>query len=388
MFSFVAPGQPKNCSLVKSRNTAYVGEQNVDAVAGRTYSRAVRRVLSVLPRSVSMFLNCLAFACGSWLCMAPAQAERSHTVAAGQSLAHIARKYDVTVWSLAAANALSPDTPVRTGQVLNVPDKGVVYVNTGQTLWSVARRHECTVEALASANGLTASSSLRPGMRLVLPGHKPSPGGAKEVRDTGGRSWGTPSKRGNVTLYRIATQQNLVVSIVDKRGRVKADATQRLARFLKPRNSTKTKKPNQRLLGLLAQISDHFGGRKIHVISGYRMAGGNTHHESRHVAAAAIDMRVEGVPNRVLRDYLRHFDDVGVGYYPNSTFIHFDVRPKNAYWVDLSSPGQKSAYVPRAEREGFDGKTTGLAELGKSLEATIEDIDPHGEPDEVQADDE
>ena len=65
-----------------------------------------------------------------------------------------------------------------------------------------------------------------------------------------------------------------------------------------------------------------------------------------------------------------------------------DVRPKNAYWVDLSSPGQKSAYVPRAEREGFDGKTTGLAELGKSLEATIEDIDPHGEPDEVQADDE
>ncbi|MFT3922370.1 MAG: LysM peptidoglycan-binding domain-containing protein [Myxococcales bacterium] len=316
------------------------------------------------------------------------RADRSHTVAAGQSLAAIARKYDVTVWSLAAANAITPETPVRTGQVLNVPDKGVVYVNAGQTLWSVARRHECTVEALASANGLTTASNLRPGMRLVLPGHKPSPGGVKEPREAGGRSWGTPKKRGHVTLYRVATQQNLALTLVDKRGRVTPNATQQLSRFLRPRNSKKTKKPQARLLALLAQVSDHFGGRKIHVISGYRMAGGRTNEESRHVAAAAIDMRVEGVPNRILRDYLRHFDDVGVGYYPNSTFIHFDVRSKNAYWVDLSSPGQKAAYVPRDEREGFEGKTTGLADLAKSLESTIEDIDPHGEPDEVQADDE
>jgi len=328
------------------------------------------------------------FVCGTWLFGGVAKAERSHTVAAGQSLTHIARKYDVTVWSLAAANAITPETPVKTGQVLQVPEKGVVYVNPGQTLWSVARRHNCTVEALASANGLTATSSLRPGMRLVLPGHKPTGGGAKESRDAGGRSWGVPKKRGTVTLYRVATQQNLVVTLVDKRGRVKADATQRLSRFLKPRDSNKTKKPNQRLLALLAQISDHFGGRKIHVISGYRMAGGRTSEESRHVAAAAIDMRIEGVPNRVLRDYLRHFDDVGVGYYPNSTFVHFDVRPKNAYWVDLSSPGQKSAYVPRDQREGFEGRTAGLAALAKSLEATIEDIDPHGEPEQVQADDE
>ena len=388
MFSFAARRQPKNCSPATSTIHSWPIDQNVEGVTFRTYAESVRRVLCKLPRSVSILLNCLAFACGSWLLVAPARAERSHTVAAGQSLAHIARKYDVTVWSLAAANAISPETPVRAGQVLNVPDKGVVYVNAGQTLWSVARRHECTVEALASANGLTATSSLKPGMRLVLPGHKPSPGGGKEPRDSSGRSWGTPKKRAHVMLYRIATGQNLAVTLTDKRGRVTPNATQQLARFLRPRNSKKTKKPNARLLSLLAQVSDHFGGRKIHVISGYRMAGGRTNEESRHVAASAIDMRIEGVPNRVLRDYLRHFDDVGVGYYPNSSFIHFDVRSKNAYWVDLSSPGQTAAYVPREEREGFDGKTTGLAELGKSLEATIEDIDPHGEPDQVQADDE
>jgi hypothetical protein len=105
------------------------------------------------------------------------------------------------------------------------------------------------------------------------------------------------------------------------------------------------------------------------------------------VAGAAIDMRIEGVSNRVLRDYLRHFDDVGVGYYPNSQFVHFDVRDTNAYWVDLSSPGQRAAYVPREEREGFDGRTTGLEELGKSLEATIEDLD-HEEPEGPDSNDE
>jgi uncharacterized protein YcbK (DUF882 family) len=314
-----------------------------------------------------------------------AKAERRHTVQAGQSLAHIARKYGVTIWSLAAANELSPETPVRAGQVLNVPDKGVVYVNAGQTLWSVARRHECTVEALANANGLTPSSSLRPGMRLVLPGHKPSAGAV--TRESNERSWGPPKKRGYAQLFRIATGQNLSLALTDRQGRVRAETSRQLARFLRPRTSTKTKKPNPRLVGLLAQISDHFGGRKIHVISGYRIAGGNTHHESRHVAAAAIDFRIEGVPNRVLRDYLRHFNDVGVGYYPNSSFVHFDVRPSNAYWVDLSSPGQRAAYVPRTEREGFDGRTTGLAELGKTLEATLDELD-HEEPDEAQSDDE
>lgn len=358
------------------------------ARALRGLARARSRTFGPSPLWVG---SCLAL-CLIGLSIAPAKADRSHTVSPGQSLSHIAKKYNVTVWSLAAANAITPTTAVRSGQVLSVPEPGVVYVNAGQTLWSVARRHECTVEALASVNGLSEGASLRPGMRLVLPGYKPTPGGKAgskmDGREQGGRSWGTPKRAGFVQLFRIATSQDLSLSVVDRRGKVRKEASKQLSKFLKPRNSTKTKTPDGRLLKLLAQVSDHFGGRKIHIISGYRTAGGNTHHESRHVAAAAVDFRIEGVPNRVLRDYLRHFSDVGVGYYPNSTFVHFDVRPKNAYWVDLSSPGQKSAYVPREEREGFgEGRTAGLAELGKSLEKTFEDFDPHGEPDQKLSDD-
>src|SRR5262249_36429710 len=51
---------------------------------------------------------------------------------------------------------------------------------------------------------------------------------------------------------------------------------------------------------------------------------------------------------------------VGVGYYPNSDFVHLDVRPagkKSAYWVDYSAPGQRAIYrtpagfTPSGERE-------------------------------------
>jgi uncharacterized protein YcbK (DUF882 family) len=355
----------------------------------------------VRPRRVPLVLPSVLWLLWSAIQLTPtsAKAERTHTVQVGQSLAYIAKLYGVTTWSLAAANALSPESTVRAGQVLQVPEKGVVYVNAGQTLWSVARRHGCTVDELARVNGLTTSSNLRPGMRLVLPGYQPGPKGQKGSKSKSASSalsaqqnamdkpWGPPGRSSRLKLYRIATNQELTITVTDQRGRVRPAARRQLAQFLRPRDSKKTKLPDPRLLGLLAQVSDHFGGRKIHVISGYRLAGGRTSQESRHTAAAAIDFRIEGVSTRTLRDYLRHFKNVGVGYYPNSNFVHFDVRPTNAYWVDLSRPGQRAAYVPREIREGFDGPTTGLAELGKQIGATLAELD-HEEPDHAHSNDE
>jgi hypothetical protein len=37
-------------------------------------------------------------------------------------------------------------------------------------------------------------------------------------------------------------------------------------------------------------------------------------------------------------------DQVGVGYYPNSSFVHVDVRSQNTQWVDRSSPGERPEY--------------------------------------------
>jgi hypothetical protein len=60
----------------------------------------------------------------------------------------------------------------------------------------------------------------------------------------------------------------------------------------------------------------------------------------------ACDFRVVGVSNQELRDYLRrNFDKVGVGYYPNSSFVHLDIRKDHsAFWIDYSGPGERAIY--------------------------------------------
>ena len=54
-----------------------------------------------------------------------------------------------------------------------------------------------------------------------------------------------------------------------------------------------------------------------------------------------------GIPNKRLASFVRKFKNVGVGYYPNSVFIHMDTRDKNGYWIDYSAPGEKPIYAPR-----------------------------------------
>jgi hypothetical protein len=101
-------------------------------------------------------------------------------------------------------------------------------------------------------------------------------------------------------------------------------------------------------------VSDHFGGRPVHVISGYRKAGGNTKKTSRHVAGQAIDFRIEGVPLDELRAFCASLDHVGVGYYPTSRFVHLDVRQRSARWTDYSGPGEPARKSD--DPAGFDAR--------------------------------
>ena len=316
-----------------------------------------------------------------------ARAERQHTVRAGQSFASIARGYDVSISSLAAANARPAEAPLQPGEVLRVPERGVVVLADGQTLWSVARGNGCSVAALARANEIDAATRLRPGTRLVLPSARAERAPidpptrrvataesgkleTKQARTKDGRSV-------RARMLRIATNETLSLTLTDARGRVRNEAIARLARFLRPRNSSKQKRPPARLVQLVAEVAGHYQGRTIMVVSGYRLAGGYTSKESRHTKGHAIDLRVDGVPARKLCDYLRTFEKVGVGLYPNGGFVHLDVRDKRAYWVDLSSPGRRPSYLDREQRDHFDGKNKdeGLVELGRSVGETLDELE-------------
>jgi hypothetical protein len=93
---------------------------------------------------------------------------------------------------------------------------------------------------------------------------------------------------------------------------------------------------------------DHFAKPaatpKIFVVSGYRP----TSQGSFHAMGRAIDFRFDGVENTDLVAFCKTLPDTGCGFYPNSSFIHLDVRDAGAghvSWIDASGPGEKPAYV-------------------------------------------
>lgn len=329
---------------------------------------------------------------------APASAQRQHTVRSGQSLARIARRHHVTVWDLALANRLRPNSGIRPGQVLTVPPRGVTYVRPGQTLSHVARDHHTSVEEIMRLNRMRRRR-VRAGQRLVLPGFV-------EEADAN-RDWGQPDNPGVARIRRRG--EVLTLTLRDAEGRVTGAALEGLASLMRRRDDDEAELPHPRLALLLAAISDHFGGREINLISGRREAGGYTRESSRHTSGHATDIQVRGVPRRVLWDYCRSLHLTGCGYYPRSTFVHVDVRARNGQWVDWSRPGASHRYgnlrgpwpricrrrrthrrcsreSRRVTRRDEVPEAVQLDEAGQRLMPTIETIGEQEEPEEEPSD--
>ncbi|HQP36012.1 MAG TPA: DUF882 domain-containing protein [Polyangiaceae bacterium] len=244
-------------------------------------------------------------------------------------------------------------------------------VAPGHTLAKIARRYNTTVEALRDANGLEPGQKLKPGQRLVVPepGSQPATPSDRPSRETDRARAGdeeydsrnedrarrgtsrapaapparSANKRGTITLSR-ADGESWSGKTLGRRSRLLpgvAQAFQRMLRF----DAAHTRQIDPRLVAVLTQFSDHFGGRPLEIVSGFRphSAGQHTTH-SNHNLGKALDFAIRGVSNQALRDFCHTLRDVGCGYYPNSSFIHVDVRTGSARWVDESGPGEPPRY--------------------------------------------
>ncbi len=83
---------------------------------------------------------------------------------------------------------------------------------------------------------------------------------------------------------------------------------------------------------------------RIVLVSGYRP----TAKGSYHAHGKALDFRLDGVSNEALVAFCKTLVDTGCGYYPNSSFVHLDVRDAGAghvTWIDGSGPGESAHYV-------------------------------------------
>lgn len=279
----------------------------------------------------------------------------------------------------------------------------VVY--PGQTLGMIAKRYNVSIEAICNANGIRKKDPIRPKQKLVIPARDDEDGSrarqelekkAETRNDTAekAKTASPPAKQDKHDKQAKQTKQDeqdktrqarhskqkkaadpyvrpprrrgyIILAgpsgswrgyAVGKNGRVLGNARDGFERVLASWRTGKKERIHGRLIRMLTKVSDHFGGRPIRVVSGFRPASPTQYTpHSRHNVGRAVDFSIPGVPNEVVRDYCRTLGNVGVGYYPNSTFVHLDVRDVPTYWIDYSGPGQAPRYANAAGKDPAGG---------------------------------
>ena len=168
-----------------------------------------------------------------------------------------------------------------------------------------------------------------------------------------------------VSVVRYDGAEYTRMALVDCEGGIAPDALDRLSVLARPPATPKPEMPlplepdedapggewlprvkllHPRLIWAVQKIAEAFPNRSIFIMSGYRRDA----HSSYHQKGRALDLYVTGVDNADLFRYCHTLTDVGCGFYPNSKFVHVDVRPYGTHrvaWVDISEPGAPPEYV-------------------------------------------
>lgn len=246
------------------------------------------------------------------------------------------------------------------------PKVHVVY--QGQTLGRIAKRYNVSIDALCTANGINRREAIKPGQELVVPGPDDKSGektrrlakakakagssagkssGAEKSTSTSWRKYARPARRAGYVILKATGRKWQGYAII-KGNRLSGPGLRGFRHVMYSWRTGAEADVDPRLMRLLVKVSDTFGGRPIKVASGFREQ--SYARESKHKTGRACDFSVEGVPNEALRDYLLTLDRVGVGYYPNSSFVHLDVRNKRTQWVDRAGPGGRPQYDHHASK--------------------------------------
>jgi len=152
-----------------------------------------------------------------------------------------------------------------------------------------------------------------------------------------------PRPSGNLEIVSLANSNDRAkVNIFNSDGSYSVDAIEELNFVLRCRRTDAEKPIDPRLYVILSHIYDHFGQKRIDIVSGYRNQRRQT---SFHYKGSASDIRIEGVSPKKIRAFAETLDTggMGIGFYPRAQFVHVDVRPLPSYrWIDNSRPTPNS----------------------------------------------
>jgi uncharacterized protein YcbK (DUF882 family) len=117
-------------------------------------------------------------------------------------------------------------------------------------------------------------------------------------------------------------------------GRYIYGALNEISYFLRDYHTNETHPVDPYLLDQLYDVKLMLGTKKpFHVVSGYRSPETNASlrrhshgvaRQSLHMEGKAIDIRIEGITARDIRDAGLILQRGGVGYYPGQNFVHLD----------------------------------------------------------------
>jgi uncharacterized protein YcbK (DUF882 family) len=221
--------------------------------------------------------------------------------------------------------------------------KGVYHtLERGETLWHIAKTYGVSIKLLKKVNKLKNPDMIRAGARIFVPE-------AKKILKIKIKRRRCVRQR-PVTFVRVQTNEEIRVRLLKCNGRISPFARRKLSYLMRPRKKGKRRLVHPRLIRYLFKFARKWPGKRIKIYSGYRPTK-KKRKRSYHAKARAIDFSIEGVSKLALYKFCRKLKRAGCGYYPNSVFIHMDVRKTKGRWIDYSYPGQRPKYGPSHSKE-------------------------------------
>lgn len=308
------------------------------------------------------------FACAIVATSSAALADVQHTVARGHTIEAIANRYHVTTKAIIDANKLKDVKHLQPGDVLTIPGVKESDDKDKKAKKGDEKKDEKhgkdDKHAKDDKHGKTASTEKSHGRETTSYAMKPK----------------TP---GVVHAKRVATKETFDIKVDSRKDRVSPVALKTFEKMMRSPGGM-AHPIDARLVALVGIVSNHFGSRPVEVISGFRPYTPTQYNpHSNHMHGKAIDFRVVGVPNEALRDFCRTLKNVGCGYYPNSVFVHMDVRDTSAFWIDYSKPGEPPRY--NAPNAGADEGTSDVHGDGKPSDTTETTETPSKEPEKNES---
>ena len=159
---------------------------------------------------------------------------------------------------------------------------------------------------------------------------------------------------GDIWLRAENLAEEVKVNIYKPDGSFDESALAKLDELFRCRATGEVRAVRSELYEQLSRIYDHFGGKRVDLVSGLRF---NERSSSRHHHAAAMDIRIKGVSDREMYKFAETLDTggMGIGIYPTSGFIHVDYRAPGepSYrWTDYSGSGSGKKSTKKRKSTG------------------------------------